>query len=217
MGRNREQEAIRILDRKQQVLETAFRLFAERGIDVVTMPEIAEASGVPRATLYRYVSDKMELVVEIGAWKWREYIMSRDAMTSANELEKMSGADRLRWYMDAFIDLYRNHKDLLRFNYFYNGFVMNGRSTAEQQSPYLKVIEGLKASFHGIYEKCLEEGTIRKDLSEEIMVSSSFHIMLAAVTRYAVGLVYVPQTGADPEAELVMLEKALLREYMIGE
>ena len=32
------------------------------------------------------------------------------------------------------------------------------------------------------------------------MFSGSFHIMLAAVTRYAVGLVYVPEKGTEPES-----------------
>lgn len=41
------------------------------------------------------------------------------------------------------------------------------------------------------------------------------HIMLAAVTRYAVGLVYVvPCT--NPEDELVLLRSALLREFTNG-
>ena len=43
------------------------------------------------------------------------------------------------------------------------------------------------------------------------MFSSTFHIMLAAVTRYAVGLVY---KGTNPDSELVLLENALLREYI---
>ena len=39
--------------------------------------------------------------------------------------------------------------------------------------------------------------------------------MLAAVTRYAVGLVYVPESGADPENELMMLKDLLLSHYCV--
>ena len=38
--------------------------------------------------------------------------------------------------------------------------------------------------------------------------------MLAAVTRYAVGLVYTE--GADTERELLTLRNMLLREYTVG-
>jgi len=37
--------------------------------------------------------------------------------------------------------------------------------------------------------------------------------MLAAVTRYVVGLVYILEQGSDPETELEMLENMLLKEY----
>ena len=41
---------------------TALRLFAARGIDEVTMADVAEAAGVSRRTLYRWFSSKGALV-----------------------------------------------------------------------------------------------------------------------------------------------------------
>ena len=43
------------------------------------------------------------------------------------------------------------------------------------------------------------------------MFSGSFHIMLAAVTRYAVGLAVV--IDSDPESELVMLADMLMTRF----
>ena len=77
--------------------------------------------------------------------------------------------------------------------------------------PYLQMVERQVAGFHAVYQKAMEDGTVRTDLPETTMVSSIFHIMLAAVTRYAVGLVY---KGTNPDSELVLLENALLREYI---
>jgi hypothetical protein len=45
------------------------------------------------------------------------------------------------------------------------------------------------------------------------MFSTTLHLMLAAVTRYAVGLVYVPESGFDAEKELEKMKMALLHEY----
>ena len=199
--------------RRQRAMESGFRLFAERGIELVTMPDIAEDSGVGRPSLYRYFSSKLDLVIAIGTWKWKEYIDAHNATLTQEQLAGMTAAEYFRWYMDAFIDLYRNHSDILRFNYYFNSFLRNEKATAEQKQPYMGVVEGLRSAFHELYEKGMKDGTIRTNLTEEAMLSSSFHIMLAAVTRYAVGLVYVPETGTDPESELVMLENALLREY----
>lgn len=49
------------LKNRDLLLRTAVRLFAERGIDHVTMSEIAQVAGVGKGTLYRHFSSKTEL------------------------------------------------------------------------------------------------------------------------------------------------------------
>jgi AcrR family transcriptional regulator len=54
-------------ERKQQrareaIIEAAYRLFAERGFDRVTVNDIAEHAEVGRATFFRYFGDKQEVV-----------------------------------------------------------------------------------------------------------------------------------------------------------
>lgn len=200
--------------KKQHILETAFALFSERGIESVTVPEIAEACGVGRATVYRYFATKMDLVVAVGTWKWETYIRAHDASLPAEILERMTGAEYLRFYLDAFLDLYRNHRDILRFNYGFNSYLQHGAGSSEQKRPYMAVAGHLAVRFHELYERGRADGTLNTQISEEEMFSSSFHIMLAAVTRYAVGLVYIPEHCVDPESELVMLEELLFSHYI---
>ena len=135
------------------------------------------------------------------------------ACNGREALEKMTGAEHLKFYMDGFIDLYHSHKDILRFNYDFNSFLRNEKGIPEQKQPYMKVVDELRKDFHVLYQKGMEDGTLNASISEETMFSSSFHIMLAAVTRYAIGLVYVLEQNTDPEIELVMLENLLLREF----
>jgi len=204
------------LAKEQHILETAFRLFSEKGIESVTMPEVASASGIGRATLYRYFPTKLDLVVSIGTWKWNEYIALHDALVSMEEQERMTGAEYLRFYLDSFLDLYRNHRDILRFNYNFNSYLQHESGTSTQRQPYLQIVDILHERFHKLCERGRQDGTLRDDISETSMFSSSFHIMLAAVTRYAVGLVYVPEEITEPESELVMLEELLLSRFTKG-
>ena len=118
--------------------------------------------------------------------------------------------------MDCFLDLYRNHGDLLRFNYDFNSYLRSADGSAEQKQPYMRMVDNLGQLFHTLYEKGQKDGTLRSDIPEVEMFSGSFHIMLAAVTRYAVGLVYVPESGADPENELMMLKDLLLSHYCVN-
>ena len=209
--RDKEKDAAEKAIRQQHAMETAFHLFAENGIDQVTMPDIAKESGVGRPSLYRYFSSKVDLVIAIGTSKWEEYIASHNATITQEERSRMTGAETLRWYMDAFLDLYRNHSNFLRFNYYFNSYLRREGPTQEQMAGFLRLVDGLGADFHELYQKGMADGTLRSDIPEDFMFSSTFHIMLAAVTRYAVGLVY---KGTNPDSELVLLDNALLREYI---
>ena len=79
----------------------------------------------------------------------------------------------------------------------------------EKKLGYTRLIDGLLASFHQLYEKGMRDRTIRTDLPERMMFSALFHIMLATVTRYSVGLFYVSGGGTNPEEELLMLRNML--------
>ena len=71
--RNAEQDAIEKAQRRERLLDEAFRLFAARSIESVKLTEIAEAAGLGIVTLYRYFKTKPDLVIELATKKWIEY------------------------------------------------------------------------------------------------------------------------------------------------
>jgi len=50
------------LDKRTQIVEASLALFAERGFDGTTVPEIAQRANVGAGTIYRYFSSKEALV-----------------------------------------------------------------------------------------------------------------------------------------------------------
>ena len=202
-------------ERKQEkynhILEVGFTMFAENGIEQVTMTDLAQASDVGRMTVFRYFPSKTDLAIAISTNKWKEYIEWHNSLLSAEEMEKLTGAEYLKFYIDSFLELYRNHKDILRFNYNFNSFLSYQKGTEEQKQPYQKMVDALAAQFHTLYERGRLDGTLNTDIPEHTMFSSIFHIMLAAVTRYAMGLAIVNES--DPESELVMLADMMLTRF----
>ncbi|HLZ21845.1 MAG TPA: TetR/AcrR family transcriptional regulator [Ktedonobacterales bacterium] len=49
-------------DRRNQLIETALRLFAEKGMEKTTIKDIAEAAGVAQGLLYHYYRSKDDLL-----------------------------------------------------------------------------------------------------------------------------------------------------------
>lgn len=208
MGFVPEKDALRRAATRQKILEAGFRLFAERTIDNANLTDVAKAAGVGMGTVYRYFNSKQELVTAINSWAWGRYVQGYIART---ERKGKTAREELEVYLEAYIDLYRHHRDLLRFNSYFNAYVGRGSLTDDMLTAFSAMIGRMKARFHGTYAKGEADGTLRTDVSEAEMFSATLHLMLAAVTRYAVGLVY--DSGIDPERELILLKDMLLHYY----
>ncbi len=213
--RNLAKDEIEMTARREAMLREGFRLFSEKGIEPVTMQEIANACGVGIATLYRYYNAKPLLVIDIATKKWQEFAEFVNLEQTRRDVQSMNAAENLGFYLDFFIELYKNHKDLLRFNQNFNNYVVHEGVSAEQLAPYLKEVGNFAGMFHAIYEKGKKDGTIRTDLSEEKMFASTCHIMLAVAVRYAQGLLYAAKNEEDSEEEYMLLKRMILREYVI--
>ena len=213
--RNLEKDEIEMTARRQSMLREGFRLFAEKGIELVAMQEIANACGVGIATLYRYYNTKSALVVDIATHKWEEYgEYVKEKRVKRNAIAK-TAAENFSFYLDFYIDLYKKHKDLLRFNQNFNNYVAHERISVEQLTSYLQAISGFAEMFHNIYVKGKNDGTIKTDLSEEKMFATTSHIMLAVAVRYAQGLLYASKTEEDRTEEYELLKRMILREYVV--
>ncbi len=200
-------------EKRQRILNAGFELFSTHPIESVTMPEVAEKSGVGRATLYRYYSSKTELVIAIGSWKWADFYREYSLNFSEKMLEPLNAAQRFELYINAFIELYRNHKDVLRFNQFFNIYIQGQAETSVQMSPYSQAINVVAERFHTVYTLAQMDGTLRTDIPEAEMFATAVHLMMAAATRYVLGLVYRPENSLGPEQELLLLKQMILREY----
>ena len=212
--RDKEKDAIQMAIKRQRMLEVGFRLFSEKSIDAVSMSEVARECGYGIATLYRYFNTKMALVIAVGAWSWERYLQQTLLWTGDEALEGLTAAEQLDMHLDFFIDLFRNHANLLRFNQFFNIYVRGMDMGDEQMTPYMHIIEEFAQKFHAIYAKGMQDGTLCSDIPEGEMFTGSLHIMLAAATRYAIGLVYTPESWSGAESELLLIKKMLLREYV---
>ncbi|MCR5249386.1 MAG: TetR/AcrR family transcriptional regulator [Lachnospiraceae bacterium] len=211
--RDPERDAAEMAVRREKMLDTAYRLFSEHNIESVTMAEIAREAGYGNKTLHRYFNSKPALVVAVATRRWEQFRESNRKRRPSADFEGMSAAEIFGFYLDSFLLLYREHKDLLRFNQFFNIYIRAEKVGAETVRPYQGMIQALEAQFHGMYLKAQQDHTIRTDVPEIEMFSTTLHLMLAVVTRYAVGLVYQPEEGFDAEKELEYLRNAVLAGY----
>jgi AcrR family transcriptional regulator len=91
-------------EQREQILARAARLFALRGYTATSMNEVAEACGISKASLYHYVRDKHQLLVEIAA----AHIARLEALVAEVQAETLEPEQRLRRLITAFLAVYAN-------------------------------------------------------------------------------------------------------------
>ena len=202
--------------RRRELLEKGFEIFSKNTIESIAMQDVAAAAGCGIATLYRYFGKKPGYVVAVATWKWEQFQEENKKRRQNADFEGMSAGEIFEFYLDSFLELYKKHQDLLRFNQFFNVYVRAENIDAGTLQPYQNMIQQLKKQFHEMYLKAEKDHTLRTDEPEEEMFCTTLHLMLAAVTRYAIGLVYIPGDGYDVVKELEKLKKAFILMYVDG-
>ncbi len=211
--KNKDNENARVRRRFNFVMDKAFELFVEKGIGPVTMVEIADACNFGVATLYRYFGTKKELVIAIGTKKWQEYAVWVEEAYRARNGETMTAREELEFYIDSYLELYRNHKDILTFNSNFDMFVVHEHATAQEMKAYYDSVAVFSGKFHTVVEKAKVDGTIRTDIPEQDMFYGVMYTMLTVATKFAFGTVYPVDYKIDYSQSLDLLKQMFMTYY----
>ena len=213
--RNLEKDEIEMAKKRERMLTVGFRVFSEKTIEVATMKEIAKACGLGYKTMFRYFGTKTALVIAIGADIWKKYAVKVEEMYRARGGDAMNAAEELAFFLDCFIDLYQNHKDILRFVRNFETYIRHENVSKEDLTAYNTVVDGFARKFHAVYQKAEQDGTLKLGLPETEFFPTILYIMLSASEKFAEGLVYQPENEKDMTGELELLKNLILRAYSV--
>ena len=102
---------------RRQVLDTALRLFRERGLEDTTIRDIAASAGLSLGAAYYYFKSKEAIVGAYYDYVQQEHqTRARDAFAAATDLPA-----RLRAALHTKIDIMQNDRRLLRALFRYGG------------------------------------------------------------------------------------------------
>ncbi|WP_428506286.1 TetR/AcrR family transcriptional regulator [Roseateles sp.] len=89
-------------NQREQILREAARLFAHQGYPGTSMNAVAEACAVSKPTLYHYVRDKHELLVQIC----ESHVQDLEALVQEVLAQELSPEARLRALIARFVQAY---------------------------------------------------------------------------------------------------------------
>lgn len=152
---------------RDAILETTAALVAEHGLLSVTMSQIAEQTGIGRATLYKYFSD-----VETILLAWHEHQIAGHLGYLAEVRDRAGKAvDRLEAVLDAYALIF--HESHGRHDAELVAFLHRGEDMAQAQRQVADLIGGLVAD-------AASAGDIRDDVPPHELASYCVHALAAA-------------------------------------
>ncbi len=118
------------------ILQTAYHLFVERGIENVTMLEIAQACDIERRSLYNYYNDKDQLAFDIA----KCFFSSIEAISAIKDRSFENKYEEIKALVYAFYDFAISDPDAIRFSLHFDHYFV---SRAEYTSYIRKAIDNI--------------------------------------------------------------------------
>lgn len=202
-----------ITEKREIVIETAFKLFAENKIEPVTMTVVADNCNMGVASIYRYFGTKKELVIAVAAKKCREYYSELQKYYKELNVDKMTAAQELEFYIDRYIDLYKENSDLLNFNANFGIYIGSEDTTKDEMRPYNSIIDKFINRFHMLYKKAQDDKTIRTDISERSILYNIMYTMMSALSKYSTNIIHSADQDRNYEKEICQLKDMYLEYY----
>jgi AcrR family transcriptional regulator len=173
-------------DVRQALLDTTAALVAEHGLRGVTMSQIAEQTGIGRATLYKYFPDVESILIA-----WHERQIAQHLKLLADIADKAANASEA---LSVVLEAY--------------ALISHERHGSELAEPLhrgehvSRAHQHLHAFIRELVTKAAQEGTVRTDVPADELATYCIHSIAAATglrTKAAVHrLVTVILTGMKP-------------------
>lgn len=151
------------VENRARLLAVAEGLFAEFGVEAVSMAEIARAAGVGKGTLYRHFASKGELCMTLLDTQMRAFqervLTHLRTMTSA-DAPKLA---QLAWFIEALIRFQEHHIPLL---------TCAGRDVAQRFHPETSPFAWQRMTVHGLLRTALAAGEIHHAIDLDFITDS---------------------------------------------
>ena len=160
----------------QYIVDGATALFLEKGIGDVTVRDIAVATGVGEATVYRYFAKKQNIVVA-SAMK-----LGGEVLEGYFRLKGESGLERLTDFYTVFLRIFEERPDLYKFISEFDAYIAGEKGDLTE---YEKALFPFYKNFSDAYDAGIEDGTVKPVADPSLFYLTTTHALLGLCKKMA--------------------------------
>ena len=153
------------------LVETATQLFLSKGIDNVTIKDIADEAGVGEMTIYRYFKKKTNIVAE------SVMLLQQTVLVNYFKLDNgKTGFEKLSIFYNSYLGVFKDRPDFFRFIREFD-LLMREEETNSLQA-YESGLSVFKNQYFEAYELGLKDGSVKKIDNLELFYFTSTHALI---------------------------------------
>lgn len=164
--------------RISHILESAFQLFAERGIEEIAMTDIAAKAEIGVASLYRYFQTKETLAIQCAEHTWLSLSRFFESIFLEAEYKNKSGIEQLEVILSCFTKTFEESSDFFRFIYYFDSFIHRSGVTSDKLDEYESDIASTKSIVMEAIKKGISDGSIKLDVAKDQSVDMVYYTMM---------------------------------------
>jgi AcrR family transcriptional regulator len=189
-------------NQREWILEVAEGLFIQKGIEQVTIGDIAEASRLTRATIYKYFSNKEQMAQEIFKSVTKGWV-ERDE----REVWSCQGNGYAlveRFVNSHFTYLFQNPREasfVAEFNYLY----AKEWPTETAMKLFAENLEGERSRLLNSVRRGQQDGSLRTDIDAELLLATILNFNSGMMSRLG-------ELGSKVEGEYGLSVQAIFQQ-----
>ena len=196
--------------RMEKAVAVSAGMFLKQGIDSVKMTDIAEATGVGVATLYRYFGTKTGIAIAAMTYLWNELNAMVSGVFESDSFRRKNGMQQLTELMRVFLVLYTSHGDFMKLLGEFDLFLLQEDIPKEDLADYEKSVINFYPVFETAYKKGVADGTVREVENFPLFYLTYAHAFMELNKKLLRGEVLASDDFSHGERELeTMIETAV--------
>lgn len=197
--------------RRRELVECAISCFSKKGIETTAIADIAAASGFGEATLYRYFSNKENLIMECGLDFWRMAGERYEELTERESYRQKSGIEQVEELLLLTQDLFESQRGMFKFLHDLDGYLTSHHVQSDMLAEYEELVDRPKPYLCEAIEKGKRDGTVKCGADTQELYYTLTHTVLSLLQKMAgIGMLLSGDYIIEERHQIQLLRRLLL-------
>jgi len=175
------------MDRIDAAVESAARLYMEKGIDEIKMTDIADECQIGVASLYRYFGTKQKFTIRVAAYIWKQQMKLFEGIYDSEYYHSKTGLEQIEELMKVFYVMHQAQSSFLRFVANFDAYIVREDISQEELTEYNSAVLDTMPLMEQAILKGTEDGTIRQGVDTKLYYFTVSHSLMSLCQKLACG------------------------------